>query len=46
MWGLQKEEGLDDDDPRLLLSKSATCNLIVYGQLDMADAVNAAKLLL
>tara|TARA_E500000318_G_C3519456_1_gene195738 strand:+ start:92 stop:931 length:840 start_codon:yes stop_codon:yes gene_type:complete len=38
----KEEEGLDDDDPRLLLSKSVTCNLIVYGQLDMADAVNAA----
>lgn len=37
-----EEEGLSDDDPRLLLSKSVTCNIILYGQLDMADAVNAA----
>lgn len=37
-----EEEGLSEDDPRLLLSKSVTCNIILYGQLDMADAVNAA----
>lgn len=37
-----EEEGLSDDDPRLLLSKSVTCNIILYGQLDMKDAVNAA----
>tara|TARA_S200002703_G_scaffold148883_1_gene146005 strand:+ start:2043 stop:2894 length:852 start_codon:yes stop_codon:yes gene_type:complete len=37
-----EEEGLSEDDPRLLLSKSVTCNIILYGQLDMANAVNAA----
>jgi|TARA_R100001460_G_scaffold45412_1_gene82559 hypothetical protein len=37
-----EEESLTDDDPRLLLSKSVTCNIIVYGQLDMPNAVNAA----
>jgi hypothetical protein len=38
----QEEEGLSDDDPRLLLSKSVMCNIILYGQLDMENAVNAA----
>ena len=38
----KEEEELDEDDPRLLLSKSVTCNLIIYGQLDMPDSVNAA----
>jgi len=37
-----EEQDLSDDDPRLLLSKSVTCNIIIYGQLDMKDAVNAA----
>lgn len=37
-----EEDGLAEDDPRLLLSKSVTCNIIIYGQLDMKDAVNAA----
>lgn len=37
-----EEEALADDDPRLLLSKSVSCNIIIYGQLDMKDAVNAA----
>ena len=38
----QEADGLSDDDPRLLLSQSVMCNIILYGQLDMADAVNAA----
>jgi len=37
-----EEQDLAEDDPRLLLSKSVTCNIIIYGQLDMKDAVNAA----
>lgn len=37
-----EEADLSEDDPRLLLSKSVTCNIIIYGQLDMKDAVNAA----
>ena len=37
-----EEQGLDEDDPRLLLSKTVMCNIILYGQLDMKDAVNAA----
>ena len=37
-----EEQGLSEDDPRLLLSKSVTCNIILYGQLDMPNAVNAA----
>jgi len=37
-----EEQDLSEDDPRLLLSKSVTCNIILYGQLDMPDAVNAA----
>ena len=37
-----EEEGLSEDDPRLLLSKSVMCNIILYGQLDMPNAVNAA----
>lgn len=37
-----EEEGLSEDDPRLLLSKTVMCNIILYGQLDMKDAVNAA----
>lgn len=37
-----EEQGLDEDDPRLLLSKTVMCNIIIYGQLDMKDAVNAA----
>jgi len=37
-----EEQDLAEDDPRLLLSKSVTCNIIIYGQLDMKDAINAA----
>jgi len=37
-----EEQDLSEDDSRLLLSKSVTCNIIIYGQLDMKDAVNAA----
>ena len=37
-----EEADLSEDDPRLLLSKSVTCNIIIYGQLVMKDAVNAA----
>lgn len=36
-----EEEGLSDDDPQLLLSKSVTCNVILYGKVDMPDAKNA-----
>jgi len=38
----QEEEGLGQDDARLLLSKSVTCNVIVYGKLDMPDGKTAA----
>lgn len=38
----QEEEGLSQDDARLLLSKSVTCNVIVYGKLDMPDGKTAA----
>jgi len=37
-----EEQDLHEDDPRLLLSKTVMCNIILYGQLDMKDAVNAA----
>ena len=38
----QEEDGLGQDDARLLLSKSVTCNVIVYGKLDMPDGKTAA----
>jgi hypothetical protein len=38
----QEEEALGQDDPRLLLSKSVTCNVIIYGKLDMPKGVTAS----
>ena len=37
----QEEETLSDDDPRVLLSRSVTCNQIIYGIIDVKDGVYA-----
>jgi len=37
----QEEEALNQDDPRVLLSRSVNCNQVIYGVLDAADATLA-----
>ena len=38
-----EEENLSEDDPRLLLSKSVTSHIILYGKLDMPDGKTSSS---
>ena len=37
-----EEEALQEDDPKLLLSRSVTCNVILYGKVDMPNGKTAS----
>jgi hypothetical protein len=37
----QEEEALSQDDPRVLLSRSVSCNQVIYGIIDAPDALYA-----
>jgi len=37
----EEEQNLDDKDPRLLLSRSVSCNQVIYGIMDAPDATLA-----